>query len=237
MATARTKASKFLFETISSGTGCNEVGAGFGVDYVSTRQVSSGDFPKLKDWPPLSEKEYDHWKREVLSLATVKPALFRLLGPNPPDAPTMEALLRMYDVDAVCEAFLEGSYYVFPAEQADGFASSDERYGSNALSRQVFRKGAPAWDLSDAINEYEERKGRSATEPPVQPMRTPGSGGPSVAAAETQSAPPRLAMTGAGAGQPNVSGVLNFGDLLSGADSNVGSEDTTRPILPVTRRV
>ena len=140
MAAASTKASKVLFETISSGTGCNEVGAGFGVDYVSTRQVSSGDFPKLKDWPPLSEKEYDHWKREVLSLATVKPALFRLLGPNPPDAPTMEALLREYDVDAVCVAFLEGSYYVFLGEQADGFASSDERYGSNALSRQVFRR-------------------------------------------------------------------------------------------------
>ena len=36
MAAARTKASKFLFETISSGTGCNEDGAGCGVDYVST---------------------------------------------------------------------------------------------------------------------------------------------------------------------------------------------------------
>ena len=60
MAAASTKASKVLFETISSGTGRDEVGAGYGVDYVSTRRVSSGDFPKLKDWPPLAEKEYDH---------------------------------------------------------------------------------------------------------------------------------------------------------------------------------
>ena len=43
MAAARTKASKFLFETISSGAGCNEAGAGYGVDYVSMGQVSSGD--------------------------------------------------------------------------------------------------------------------------------------------------------------------------------------------------
>ena len=187
MAAASTKASKFLFETISSGTGRDEVGAGYGVDYVSTRRVSSGDFPKLKDWPPLAEKEYDHWKRKVLSLATVMPALARILGSNPPDAPTMEALLRVYDLDAVYEAFMEGSYYVFPAEQADGFASSDERYGTNALSCQVFRKGAPAWDLSDAINEYEERKGMPAMEPsvrPVRPVGTPVSGVPSAADVE-----------------------------------------------------
>ena len=161
MAAARTKASKFLFETISSGTGCNEDGAGCGVDYVSTGQVSSGDFPKLKDWPSLAEKEWVPWKREVMSRANVMPALFRLLGPNPPDAPTMEAMLREYDVDAVCVVFLEGSYYVFPAERADGFAGSDERYGTSALSRQVYRKGASAWDLQDAMNEYEERMGTS----------------------------------------------------------------------------
>ena len=240
MAAARTKASKFLFETISSGTGCNEDGAGCGVDYVSTSQVSSGDFPKMKDWPQLAEKEYAHWKREVMSLATVKPALFRLLGPNPPDAPTMEALLRKYDVDAVCEAFLEGSYYVFPAERADGFASSDERYGASALSRQVYRKGAPAWDLQDAINEYEERTGTLATVPPVLPMRTPVRDVPSAVAAEAQSAPPRLAIqrdnSGAGTGQPAASGMLNFGDLLSGTDSNVGSDDTTRSIRTLASR-
>ena len=243
MAAASTKASRFLFETISSGTGRDEVGAGYGVDYVSTRRVSSGDFPKLKDWPPLAEKEYDHWKRKVLSLATVMPALARILGSNPPDAPTMEALLRVYDLDAVYEAFMEGSYYVFPAEQADGFASSDERYGTDALSCQVFRKGAPAWDLSDAINEYEERKGMPAMEPsvrPVQPVGTPVSGVPSAAAAEAQSAPPRLTMQqnnmGAGAGQPTVPGMLNFGDLLSGTDSNVGSADTTLPIPPLASR-
>jgi hypothetical protein len=243
MAAASTKASKVLFETISSGTGRDEVGAGYGVDYVSTRRVSSGAFPKLKDWPLLTKTEYDHWKRKVLSLAAVMPALARILGPNPPEAPTMEALLRKYDLDAVCEAFLEGSYYVFPAEQADGFACSDERYGTNALSCQVFRKGASAWDLSDAINEYEERKGMSATEPPVrpvQPVGTPMSGVPSAAAAAAQSAPPRLMVqqdnVGAGAGQPTVPGVLNFGDLLSGTDSNVGSADTTRSIQPLASR-
>ena len=125
-----------------------------------------------------------------MSLATVMPALFRFLGANPPDAPTMEALLREYDLDAVCEAFLEGSYYVFPAEQADGFACSDERYGTSALSRQVFRKGVPAWDLSDAMKEHEERMGTLATVPPVppvQPMMTPVRGAPSAAAAEAQS--------------------------------------------------
>ena len=64
---------------------------------------------------------------------------------------------------------------------------------------------------------------------------TPVRGAPSAAAAEAQSAPPRLAMqaTGAGAGQPAMPGVLNFGDLLSGTDSNVGSNDTTRSILPL----
>ena len=107
---ARTKASKILFETISTGVGCDEVGARFGVDYVSTRQVSSGDVPKSRDWPDL--KEWKPWKREVMSTATVVPLLARFLGAEPPDAPTVEALMREYDVDAVCEAFLEGSYYL-----------------------------------------------------------------------------------------------------------------------------
>merc|ERR1712185_554848 len=83
----------------------------------------------------------------------------------------------------------------------------------------------------------------SATEPPVrpvQPVSTPMSGVPSAAAAAAQSAPPRLTMQqdnmGAGAGQPTVPGMLNFGDLLSGTDSNVGSADTTRSIQPLASR-
>ena len=58
--------------------------------------------------------------------------------------------------------------------------------------------------------------------------------------AEAQSAPPRLAIqhdnSGAGTGQPAASGMLNFGDLLSGTDSNVGSDDTTRSIRTLASR-
>ena len=110
LAAARTKAPKFLFETISTGTGSRVVGAGYGVDYVSTRKVSSGDLPKMTAWPALTEKEWENWKREVMSLATVVPLLSRLLGPDPPDAPTVEALMIAYDVDAV--------YARFPARES-----------------------------------------------------------------------------------------------------------------------
>ena len=75
------------------------------------------------------------------------------------------------DLDAVVEAFLQGDYYVFPAEVADNYHSSDERFGTNALSNQVYRKGAPAWNMADAVHEYEERTGRLATITPA--MRTP----------------------------------------------------------------
>ena len=161
MGAARTKASKGLFETILSGAGCHDAGSGCGVDYVSTGQVSSGDFPKLKDWPSLAEKEWVPWKREVMSRANVMPALFRLLGPNPPDAPTMEAMLREYDVDAVCVVFLEGNYYVFPAERADGFASSDERYGKCAEGQQLHADARECGRSGGAVRSGNVRPNRS----------------------------------------------------------------------------
>ena len=168
LSVASTKASKFLFETISTGRGRNNKGAEFGVIYTSQRQTSGSLLHKMADWPELKDKQFEQWKRAVTSSAAMVPAMARLLGPNPPQAPTMEALMERYDLDAVVEAFLQGDYYVFPAEVADNYHSSDERFGTNALSNQVYRKGAPAWNMADAVHEYEERTGKLATIPIVR---------------------------------------------------------------------
>ena len=124
-----------------------------------------------------------------------------------------------------------GSY----STKAGGLSNNSRSPGTklsltNALSNQVYRKGAPAWNMTDAVHEYEERTGRLATITPA--MRTPQSGERSVPSA--QSAPPRLqALSGpeqadAGRGATNADGVWSAGLFMSGVDSNVGDNDTTR---------
>ena len=230
--TARTKASQFLFETISAGRGRNDEGAEIGVCYTSQRQTSGSLLHKMAAWPALDGKQFEQWKRAVTSSAATVPAMASILGSNPPQAPTMEALMERYDLDAVVEAFLQGDYYVFPAEVADNYHSSDERFGTNALSNQVYRKGAPAWNMADAVHEYEERTGKLATIAPAMDMRTPQSG-VSDSAGSAQSAPPRLQappglQAGAGRGVTDADGVWGAGLFMSGTDSNVGANDTTR---------
>ena len=107
---ARTKASQFLFEAISTGGGRNDEGAGFGVCYTSQRRTSGALLPKMAAWSELDDKQFECWKRGVVSSAATVPAMACILGPNPPEAPTMEAMMEQYDPDAVVEAFLKGDY-------------------------------------------------------------------------------------------------------------------------------
>ena len=67
LSAASTKASKFLFETISTGRGRNNKGAEFGVIYTSQRQTSGSLLHKMADWPELKDKQFEQWKRAVTS--------------------------------------------------------------------------------------------------------------------------------------------------------------------------
>ena len=56
---ARTKASQFLFEAITTGGGRNEEGAGFGVCYTSQCRTSGALLPKMAVWPELDDKQFE----------------------------------------------------------------------------------------------------------------------------------------------------------------------------------
>ena len=147
---AKTKAYARLFETISS-SGCNEEGVAWGVHYVSTRRVAGGgQLSKMDAWPAL-KSAFAHWKRAVQSVAAQMPAMARALSPSPPEAPSMEALMQAFDVKTVIREFMNGNYVLYPAESAEGFHCTDERFGTNALSAMVYRKGSTAWHVVDAV--------------------------------------------------------------------------------------
>ena len=55
------------------------------------------------------------------------PLLKHVLRPNPPEAPIREALMQINDVQGVYEVSIQGEYYIYPAEIADGFAYCDEK--------------------------------------------------------------------------------------------------------------
>ena len=96
--------------------------------------------------------------------------------------------MQAFDVKAVIGEFMNGNYVLYPAESAEGFHCTDERFGTNALSAMVYRKGSTAWHVVDAVHEYELSTKRLATVR-AMPMRTPmRTGGPEMA----QSAPSRL---------------------------------------------
>ena len=237
---AKTKAYARLFETISS-SGCNDEGVAWGVHYISTRRATGGgQLSKMDAWPAL-KNAFAHWKRSVQSAAAQVPAMARALSPNPPEAPSMEALMQAFDVKTVIREFMNGNYVLYPAESAEGFHCTDEKFGTNALSAMVYRKGSTAWHVVDAVHEYELSTKRLATEramPMRTPMRTDGQ-------AMAQSASSRLrqlmrpeakvnadreAAESAGVELPDASATWNFGDLISESDSGVSGADTTRQI-------
>ena len=237
---AKTKAYARLFETISS-SGCNDEGVAWGVHYVSTRRVTGGgQLSKMDAWPAL-KSAFAHWKRAVQSAAAQMPAMARALSPSPPKAPSMEALMEAFDVKTVVREFMNGNYVLYPAESAEGFHCTDERFGTNALSAMVYRKGSTAWHVVDAVHEYELSTKKLATVRAIS-MRTPTRTGRSEMA---QSAPSRLqqlmrpeakvnadreAAENAGVELPDVTATWNFGDLISESDSGVSDADSTRQI-------